>query len=457
MKTSRTERFLGIAIVVAMVFLLLVFSIFSGPEANTETGSVRSAADDGRRALSTMLTELGFAPAIRVEPPSELPKGPHVLWLSKVPTELLPGLRRDLRIDGSPEPKEQGLQRIGQHALEHYKDFVESGGTLIVPARDEVREFLVEKLGFEACGGIVRSTSAEARERLVRTNGGETLTLDVAHGGVFEPLDFNSPARPMWTVADGEREFPFVVTVPEGAGSVVLLADDSFVANEEIGHKDHALAAVRLVEELARGGTLFLDEYELGAWRPQSAYALAFTPKLVLVTLHLGLLLALFVWMAAFVRAFPRDPEPLELHSPLMRARAQATVLERAKRVELLAAFLRRGVFDRLAARVRLPRTREDLAASTRVTPATDAAANMGLAELAQPIARADVERLAAAVSAPELAPRLAIVLIERQVRDVADLDRLDLELRSLERDLEKRVHDRSRPGRGIPARTASN
>jgi hypothetical protein len=515
MKSSRAERNWGIALGVAMGLLLLVSAIFGGGAREEQAGSIDSAAEGGRRGLFLTLKELGFAPVPWVDSPSALPNGPHVLWLSSVPTSRLPGLesvrlpeREDTEPKGGepngaePEDPEQkatekavtvekgsgqggpvpigsaqkdvgknGAERIGLHALEHYKNFVVSGGTLVVPARDDVRHFLVEELGFEACGTIGRDAEIAAGERLARTSTGETLSIDIGHGGAFEALDFNSTARSLWTVADGERELPFVVTVPEGAGTVVLLADDSFLANQSIGKKDHALAAVRLVEELARGGALYLDEYELGAWRPQSVYALAFTPKLVLVTLHLGLLLSLFVWMVAYVRGFPRDPESLELHSPLLRARAQATLLERARRVRLLAAFLRRGVFDQLAARTRLAPVRD----SSAIDPATRLAdeahpeiAPTNVSGAAQrsaadqddrirQITRSDVERLAAAAGATELAPRLAIVFIERRVRNAADLDRLDLELRSLEREIEGRLGRRARTGVRIPARTESN
>jgi len=60
----------------------------------------------------------------------------------------------------------------------------------------------------------------------------------------------------------------------------------------------------------------------------------------------------LVVWGRAWVREFPRDPEPLGQLSPLARARAQAGLLVRAGRVALLADSLRAGTLRRIGARV---------------------------------------------------------------------------------------------------------
>src|SRR5205814_640078 len=83
---------------------------------------------------------------------------------------------------------------------------------------------------------------------------GDLATIDIGEDRLFESLDPNGVARDLWTAADaGSSEQPFAVAVPEGSGSVVLLASDAFLANRSIGAHDHALAAVRLAEDLGRG------------------------------------------------------------------------------------------------------------------------------------------------------------------------------------------------------------
>ena len=112
-----------------------------------------------------------------------------------------------------------------------------------------------------------------------------------------------------------------------------------------------------------------------------------------------------------------------------------------------------------LAARAELaPRTVLALANGTGAAgPAAAAFESASMDDVTRELTRSEVERLAAAAGASELAPRLAVVFIERRVRNIADLDRLDRELRALERTIEARLADRSRSGRRIPARTESN
>ena len=141
-----------------------------------------------------------------------------------------------------------------------------------------------------------------------------------------------------------------------------MLGSFDFLDNEVIGERDHALHLTRLVEELDLGGRLLFDEYALGLWDPDSAGGLALSKGVRGVSLHLLLLLLLVVWRAAWTREFPRDPQPLERVSPLARAEARAALLERAGRPDLAGDLLRRGVLNRLRARLKLAGSRRERA-----------------------------------------------------------------------------------------------
>jgi hypothetical protein len=143
--------------------------------------------------------------------------------------------------------------------------------------------------------------------------------------------------------------------VPVGSGQLVLLGDDSFLANEKLRERDHALFAVRLAEEFARGGRILFDEYALGLWQPRTAITLLGSEHLLLATLQIVALLLLALWRSAWAREFPRDPRPLESASPLLRARALASLLARAGRTDVLERFARD---ESLRSRSRGPRRR---------------------------------------------------------------------------------------------------
>jgi hypothetical protein len=268
--------------------------------------------------------------------------------------------------------------------------------------------------------------------RQVRTLQGETFFVDLASVALFEPLDPNGSATELLTAKPSNDERPFAVSVPAGAGSIVLLASDRFVRNDEIGKHDHAAIAVRLVEEVRHEGRLLLDEYELGGWRPESAIALVLSPKLVLASVHVVLLLALFVWFQAFARAFPRDPEPHELYAPLMRARSQAGLLVAADRPALLASILRRGSFARMC-RI------------ARVVPVARTRTPENTAAVRAPSA-AEIERFAIATARTGELPRLRELFADRKIKTRAELDALDRELRELENEVEERRRGSARP-----------
>jgi hypothetical protein len=429
-KSARLQATLGVGLLLLLVALSFV-SELAPSESDRGTGSVHSSAPDGRRALFLLLGDLGFAPEAWSDAPGELPRGSHVLWLAKTPSSAMPGLHVKRRAGGKDADASTEVERIGAHALEGYQRFVENGGTLVMEAGDDTTAFLADELGFDACRDLALDAARNTGTRALRTLQGETFRIDVDSIAMFQPLDPNGDATELLTATSDTVEQPFAVSVPIGAGSVVLLASDRFVGNEHIGKFDHAAIAVRLVEELRYEGRLLFDEYELGAWRPASAIALVLSPKLVLASLHVTLLLALFVWFQAFARAFPRDPEPHELYAPLLRARAQAGLLVAADRPALLASILRRGSFARVCriARV-LPgssrRTGDKTGPDDKSTPVRAPSAE-------------EIERFAIATDLARESTRLRELFNERKITTRAELDELDRDLRELENEVQER------------------
>jgi hypothetical protein len=180
----------------------------------------------------------------------------------------------------------------------------------------------------------------------VRLDTGEELELELDAARVLRPFPAGSPWRELWMLENkaGEQgpENLVAVEFPCGAGRVVLLSEDGFLDNGEIRKAQHALAGVRLLEQLARGGQLLFDEYCLGTWEPESALALAASPRVFLIGVHALALLLLFVWARSFARAFPRDPPPLAAASPLERAEALARIWKSGRRTRLAVRALRR-------------------------------------------------------------------------------------------------------------------
>jgi hypothetical protein len=235
--------------------------------------------------------------------------------------------------------------RAGAFGLEHYRTFLEAGGNLVLPASDAAREFLAESLGIDPSAIPASSASAPAGVRTIVGAGGETMEVDVAEGGVLLPVPPGFLAQPILSTegtGGGDLEI-LAAALPVGRGSVVLLGDDTFLANTHIGEHDHAILAVRLAEWLAPGKRVLFDEYALGTWSPGSPASILASPILFLATLHALLLLGILVVRAAWSREFPRDPLSQATVSPLLRARALAGLLARAGRFDVLSKMLVEG------------------------------------------------------------------------------------------------------------------
>jgi hypothetical protein len=348
---SGFERAFAIGLAILLLVLALAAQLLqSGPE--SVAGSVASSGPEGRRALALLLRDLGVRAEAWNDAPASLPHDGALLWLAKAPS----------RTEGTePSPADVGLR-----SLAHYRRFVEEGGTLLVPASDGARKFLVDGLGFTSCADAIPAPDPHAGTRSFRSASGETLEVGLSGGRVLAPLDDESLARVLWRGGtSGAEDEVFAVEVSEGRGRVVILGDDSFLDDAHLGEHDDAILAVRLAEEFAPGKHVLFDEYALGLWTPRTPIGILTSPSFFLASLHLLLLLALLVLRSAWVREFPRDPAPLESASPLLRARTLAALLARAGRYEVLAGWLKDGTGRRLdrrtraaAAQVReLPRT----------------------------------------------------------------------------------------------------
>jgi hypothetical protein len=171
------------------------------------------------------------------------------------------------------------------------------------------------------------------------------------------------------------------------------------------------------------------------------------SPRFLLATLHIGAVLAMFVWIQAFARAFPRDREALELFSSIARARALGGVLARARRYPALATLMRRGVFAQLSRRVpgyRFVPQVEPLGSESG--PGSRVARSDALDSLRR-VTTEEVAAFARAAGLGDRTSELEDVFVTKSVRSRRDLDALDRALDRLRADIED--HLRSRSARG--------
>lgn len=418
------ERWLGL-LILGGCMLVAMLALGGGEGVPPQDASSASVAPAGRGALYALLRELGLPAREWRRPPGELPKRPALLWLPRAPDGDMP---RPAPGPGGPAriaPRTESVPRTGVHDLAYYLDFLEAGGTLLMTAGAGTTRFLVDDLELEPPPELASFDDQKADAWNLTTSSGEHLRVTAARP--FETPDASGGYRVHWTVDDGAGSKPFLLSIAVGAGRVALLADDRCASNAKIGEGQNALAAVRVLEELDPGSTILFGEYELGRWDAPSTVSLALGPATVLVTLHALALLALFAWGRGHARAFPRDPEPHEMFSPLQRAQGLAGAFDRSGRHADLAALARRATLVRLAARARVRLTEPpDADASTRAFA---------------PVTEADVAALAARPGLAGLAPRMTDVLIARRVAGRDELAALDRELLELEHDVATRLH----------------
>jgi hypothetical protein len=346
--TRRVEGWFSLFVLLLVVGLAFVArGLREEPPAHA--GSAASTRADGRRGFFLLLQELGFAPVEWRSAPGKLPRGEHLLWMPQRPHSWIP------HGEGSNQVRVPVENLLPEHGLEHYRNFVEQGGTLIAPLDKEMLEFLRDELELPGAESLEFAGAGERGPRRVRLESGEQLELELDPARALRPLPPGSAARELWILenqpgATGPEALE-ALEIPCGSGRVVLLGEDGFLDNGKLRDAQHALAGVRLVEQFARGRQILFDEYCLGQWEPQSAFALSASPPVFLLSLHALALLVLFVWSRSFARAFPRDPPPLAAASPLERAEALARLWKSGARQRLAARALGRAAAARPARR----------------------------------------------------------------------------------------------------------
>ena len=403
-----SARGLGRAASVALAVLILVAAVLApllSRKPSQEHGSVASTQPEGRRAALLLLRELGLAAEAWRLRPGLLPSGPHLVWLARAPGERA---QDPTHSQGEADPLE-AAREAGPGALRHYREFVEQGGTLLLPSGEAELEFLVRGLGIEACADLERLTLAQANDEVRLA--GEALELPWGEHAFADPASAGARFEPLLLGPEGEL---LAFELPLGRGTLAVLAGDRFLDNARLGEGDCAVLLARLAERYAgegRARRVLFDEGALGRLASGSPIAMALAPRALPFTLHALALLALLVWRSAWVREFPRDPEPLEQLSPLVRAQSQAALLARGKKAAELASMLREGTLVRVSQRLE-GGAREGAAGEERA---------------------ARVSRLAAASGAPGAVERWREALLERRVASLAELAALDRDLRALE------------------------
>ena len=402
MSVGAVRALAGGVLIVALVIGVLLSALAT--HAPPDSNSARSTEPAGRLAAALLLEELGREGKRFDAAPIGLPRGRALVWMPGAPK--LP----DHLVTGPDDAMGPALDDP-RHAL-FYRRFVEEGGTLVLPADDETREFLGTV--FELDAPLGRSFADVSNEVGLRGEEPARVLFEERLSRDGEALRAPLAARGPEALATDAEGFVVALRIEQGAGAVVLLATDRFLTNELIALGEHALFFVRLVELLRPpGGPVHFDEFALGGWATPTKVELAFTPGARLLSLQLLLLALLWCWMHGWAREFPRDPPALDQRSPLARARAQAGLQLRAGHPAWLAERLRLGVLRRLVRALRLPEREVEEPAGRRA--ALDALA----------------DRLPAnsASSVDEL-------FQTRAVKNAADLERLGADLLALERRL---------------------
>ena len=336
MNAPRLQRGIGIGLFAGLV--ILAVALPGGGGQGGLVGSVRNFEGKGRRALAALLHELEFSVEVWAEPPGLLATGGGLLWMASAPLAFASG---------------EGLGPVGDlHDPAHYRAFIEEGGTLLLPAAGS-ESFLVDGLGLAVMRGIEEVLQEAASTRDVTMFEGPPNELLASSARTFDRSRLHAQLQLMLLDGAGDA---LAVDLPVGRGRLVLLAMDDFLDNDRLALGDHAVIAWRLAHELSGDGFVRFDEYALGAWQPLSTAAVALGPRLFWLTVTVLLWVGLYCWRHAWVRGFPHEPERLEVLSPLTRARAVASLHERARRLDLLAVELVRGVLRGIAVRLRLPR-----------------------------------------------------------------------------------------------------
>ncbi len=378
---SGFPRKLSVGVLVLILLAGTYLNSGSG-EAAGRHGSVYSRSDHGRSTAFQLLARLGFEVQVWDQAPGELPPGAAMLLLASAPEA--PEHYRTLE-----ELGDQGSELPGPGALldpAHYRSFVERGGTLVLPAYQEHWPFLakyfdldlgldslpleedsdessfledvVDALETDLQSGAfpeIEDEPAGGRSKLDyylvglwadRSVGSqESVALTYAHSEPIPPRDR------LQVVASGPQGQRVVSVLELGKGQLVLLESDQIFDNAWIDEEDNVLLAVRLAERFAGNGKILFDEYALGGWIPESPLELALGARARPLSLHLAALLALLIWSAAWVRWFPRDPQPLGAVSAEVRARGLAGMLANQGRWTLLGRMLRLGLLRKLLRR----------------------------------------------------------------------------------------------------------
>jgi len=295
--------------------------------------STWSTGPEGTRALFALLAETGRRPQRWTEDLGRLPEGGMLVALG----------------DGPPD------RPLGRRERVRLRDWVESGGTLVVLGADDYAPQACSfSLNPSAEGQpkddpmAIETEEEPAPEKIALA--GHPLVHSLSEVEIRQPGEVKVD-EPGWELLLGDLKAPVGVVIPLGAGRVVAIAGASFVTNREISTGDHAPLFARIVDRFSGGATVRFDEYHLGmgsgrsmvSWLRSAGFGPAILQLLLVVVL---ILLPMAIRFGAAAPTPPPRPDDARTY-----VEGMGRIYGRAADVVACADRLLHGTLARVAAR----------------------------------------------------------------------------------------------------------
>lgn len=344
------------AFCLALVLAARVFHPGGGNEVDSPGADSFSRSALGHRALVELMERAGETVVrSRFAPLAEL--GPEVgLLVLEPPVEMTTADGIDLSVLVADALELGGRVVVVLPKRRWIQDPKKPGwiaGTGLVP-RDEIDRMLDElgqavEWGLEDAGLPVEEVAPPRIRRFEREAGPSRWTVDPALVGARPELDQAQVLVP----ADRDGSGGFEALVESEAGMLVarhrqlplvIVSDPDLVATHGLGRGDNAVLALSL---LAAGGerAWVVDETVHGFERTPALFRGLLEPPLLPVTVHLGLLALLALWLAILRFGAPEQPAPTLARGSEVLVENTARLLELGRsEPETVERYLRMSV-----------------------------------------------------------------------------------------------------------------